>query len=164
MPPNRLSAKTRGVFTIAINFQIVVPVTGDQPANAAESVRLGIGLTVHFRDLNENNLFEALQQVLNDPKYATAAEDLGASLMDQINHPLDRAVWWIEHVMRHPTLYSRRSPVHSLTWYQYLLLDVYAFYVAVVGILGLIFYKLLVCCCCRKKKAVGPAPRAKKNN
>jgi UDP:flavonoid glycosyltransferase YjiC (YdhE family) len=41
----------------------VIPVTGDQPANAAESVRLGIGLTVHFRNVEEDNLYEALQQV-----------------------------------------------------------------------------------------------------
>jgi hypothetical protein len=69
----------------------------------------------------------------------------------QINKPLDRAVWWIEHIMRHPTLYSRRSPVHNLAWYQYLLLDVLAFYAAIVFFFGWIIFKIFICCCCRKK-------------
>jgi hypothetical protein len=55
-------------------------------------------------------------QVLEDPKFATAAQEMGSNLMDQIDRPLDRAVWWIEHVMRHPTLYAGRTPVHKLYW------------------------------------------------
>ena len=35
--------------------------TGDQPANGAESERLGIGLSINFRNVNEENLSEALQ-------------------------------------------------------------------------------------------------------
>ena len=144
-------------------FQIVIPVTGDQPANAAESVRLGIGLTVHFKDVNADNLFDALQQVLNDPKFGNKAQELGTVLVDQINRPLDRAVWWIEHVMRHPTLYVRRSPVHNLTWYQYLLLDVFAFFAALQALVTVVTYKILACCCCRKKRTELVSGTKKKN-
>jgi len=82
-------------------------VTGDQPANAAESERLGIGLSINFRDVTEEKLSAALVALLNNPVYQQTASELGETLMDQINRPLDRAVWWIEHVMRHPTLYKR---------------------------------------------------------
>jgi hypothetical protein len=89
------------------------------------------------------NAFEGLQ-VMNNSFYSFW-------FYFQINKPLDRAVWWIEHIMRHPTLYSRRSPVHNLAWYQYLLLDVLAFYAAIVFFFGWIIFKIFVCCCCRKK-------------
>jgi glucuronosyltransferase len=82
--------------------------------------------------------------------------------MDQIDKPLDRAVWWIEHIMRHPTLYSGRSPVHKLAWYQYLLLDVFALYAAIVALFGWIIYKVLACCCCRKR-SVGKNPKPSQN-
>jgi glucuronosyltransferase len=87
--------------------QVVIPVAGDQPANGAESERLGVGISVPFRDVTEENLSSALRTVLTDPSYLKASAELGGVLVDQINRPLDRAVWWIEHVMRHPTLYKR---------------------------------------------------------
>ena len=91
------------------------------------------------------------------------ARELGEVLVDQINHPLDRAVWWIEHIMKHPTLYSGRSPLHRLSWFQYFLIDVFAFYALIVGILSWIFYKAVACCCCRKKK-IQTSAGSKKNN
>jgi glucuronosyltransferase len=85
--------------------------------------------------------------------FISRAKELGAVLIDQIDKPLDRAVWWIEHIMRHPTLYSGRSPVHKLAWYQYLLLDVFTLYATIAALLGLIFYKIVYCCCGSKRKA-----------
>ncbi len=41
--------------------------------------------------------------------------------------PLDRAIWWMEHVIRHPKLYAGKAAVHKLTWAQYFLVDVIAF-------------------------------------
>ena len=80
------------------------------------------------------------------------AKELGRVLVDQIDKPLDRAVWWIEHIIRHPTLYAARSPVHKLNWFQYFLLDVLALYLAVVLIFAGIVYKLFACCWYGSKK------------
>jgi glucuronosyltransferase len=92
------------------------------------------------------------------------AKELGSVLVDQINKPLDRAVWWIEHIMRHPTLYSGRSPVHKLTWYQYYLLDVLAFYSAITFFFGWIFYKIVSYCCCKTKKNGEKAKKTQNTN
>jgi len=48
--------------------------------------------------------------------------------------------------------------VHKLSWYQYLLLDVFALYATIAAFLGWIIYKMFACCCC-KNKSVGKNPK-----
>ena len=132
---------------------MAIPVNGDQPANADFLNNAGIGEKIRFHSLSEENLYQAIQNVLNDPSYKDNAEDLGSLLVDQIDKPLDRAVWWIEHLMRHPSLATRmKSPVHNLTWYQYYLLDVLALLGTVVFLVLFIVYKVIMCLCCRGGK------------
>lgn len=40
---------------------------------------------------------------------------------------LDKAVYWVEYVIRHRGAHHLRSAAVDLTWYQYFSLDVYAF-------------------------------------
>lgn len=131
---------------------VAMPVSGDQPANAMESERLGLGINVPFHEATEESLHNAIDRTLNDPKYATTAKDLGSAMADQINKPLDRTIWWLEHLMRHPNQYKGKSPVHKLAWYQYFLLDVIAFIVVVVLVVIVIIKKLIFAVCCRSKK------------
>ena len=131
--------------------QVAIPVNGDQPANADFMSNAGIGETIKFHSLSEENLYAAIQKVLNDPSYQEKATDLGSLLVDQIDKPLDRAVWWIEHLIRHPSLaVHMRSPVHNLTWYQYYLLDVLALLGAALFTVAFIIYKIIMRICCRR--------------
>ena len=57
-------------------------------------------------------------------------QELNVNFM--ILRPLDRAIWWIEHIMRHPFMYEGKSPVHKLYWFQYFLLDVLALYLLIL--------------------------------
>ena len=43
-----------------------------------------------------------LRKVIEDPKYGRRAREHGSLLMDDINKPLDRAIWWLEYALRHP--------------------------------------------------------------
>ena len=47
--------------------------------------------------------------------------------------PLDRAVFWIEFVMRHTGAKHLRPAAHNLTWFQYHSLDVIGFLLACVA-------------------------------
>lgn len=44
-------------------------------------------------------------------------------LGDQPMSPLDRAVWWIEHVLRHAGARHLRAPAANMSWAQYYELD-----------------------------------------
>ena len=128
---------------------VAIPISGDQPNNAAEVERLGFGINQPWTSLTEDGLYDALDKVLHDPKYAEAAKRIGSTLNDQLTRPLDRAIWWIEHIMRHPTMYEGRSPVHKLRWFQYFLLDVLAFFALILFIVYK-FVKFVICkLCCR---------------
>ena len=60
---------------------------------------------------------------------------------------MDRAIWWIEHIMRHPFMYEGKSPVHKLYWFQYFLLDVLALYLLILYAVFKIV-KFIVCKLC----------------
>lgn len=75
-------------------------------------------------------------------------------VMDQINTPLERAVWWLEYAMRYPGMKHMRSPVHDLHWTQYFLLDVMAFLMAIILIFCGICWSICKCLC-RKTNGIG---------
>ena len=126
---------------------------GDQPANAKEAERLGLGISLPFQKISEKLLFKALHSVINDPKYTNKAREFGSLAVDQIEHPLQRAAWWLEHIMKHPYDYRGKSTVHKLTWYQYFCIDVI---LTLVTIFLLIFYTIYIiiklCCFSKKQK------------
>lgn len=53
---------------------------------------------------------------------------------------LDKAVYWVEYVIRHKGAHHLRSPAVDLPWYQYYLLDVIAFIVSILFVFAFMFY------------------------
>lgn len=86
---------------------------------------------------------------------------------DQPQKPLERAVYWVEYVLRHKGAYHLRSSALDLAWYQYLLLDVVAFLGVItlvsLAITFLVVRKLFCSFFCKKKQAKKTAQSKKKN-
>ncbi|TRY78677.1 hypothetical protein TCAL_13198 [Tigriopus californicus] len=141
---------------------VVIPVAGDQPANGQEAERVGFGLSIPFPEVTEDNLYEAIQKVLSDPKFAQTAERHGSALNDQMTRPLDRAIWWLEYKLRHPGSDHLQTPIHDLAWFQYYLIDVWAFLALIVLLIIAIIFKLCQFCCCRKSKQIKSLNQSKK--
>lgn len=58
---------------------------------------------------------EKLQLILEDPKYTKNMAELSIRFRDQKEKPLDRAIWWIEWVLRNPNAMEfLKSPVLRL--------------------------------------------------
>lgn len=55
---------------------------------------------------------------------------------------LEKAVFWIEYVIRYHGAPHLRSAVQDLAWYQYYLLDVIVFLSATAATFACIFFKL----------------------
>ena len=127
---------------------------GDQHGNAFEAQHKGFGLAIPFQELTQEKLSTAIQDILKNPSYSNQARIQGSFMSDQPQHPLDKAVWWMEFLLRHKGKNYLKSPVHDLTWYQYFMLDVVAFLILALSIIFYIFYKILCCLfgLCRKKK------------
>ena len=125
---------------------VAVPINSDQPANAAEAVLRGFGVKVSWSDLSEATLATAIHQVLDNPSYQDKVEKLQQSILDTPHHPLERAVWWLEYALRHPSNVAMRSPEHQLYWAQTLLLDVILLILSVILVVGFLLRILLRCC------------------
>ena len=108
-------------------------------------------MQVPWHGLTEASLLSAIQDVLDTPGYQEAATKLGQLILDQPQHPLDKAVWWLEYLLRHPGNPGMVSPTHKLNWFQYFLLDVLVTIITATFIFVYIIVRLISCCCRRKK-------------
>ena len=132
---------------------IGVPLSGDQPVNVKEAVSRNIGVKVEWHGMTEDALENAIRQVLDDISYQSSMTKLSDLIMDQPLHPLDRSIWWLEYLLRHPHNSDMKPVTHGLYWFQYFLLDVFAAIFLIVIVIVLIFVKIVQYCCnvCRKK-------------
>ena len=135
-------------------FQMVLSAFGDQAANGQEVEDQGTGLHIPFKSMNEENLYESVKAILDDEKYLHGTQALGSILVEQETSPLDRALWWIEFIIRHPDFKLKR-PYQDLSWIEANLLDVYAFLLAVIILQLLVIIctcKCICSCCCKRKQ------------
>lgn len=83
--------------------------------NLLNSIRLGFAEGIDFRIMTTKTIKEKLLKVLEDPKYAENVKKLSTRFKDQKEHPLERAVWWVEWLMRNPNANEvLKSPVLRL--------------------------------------------------
>nr|XP_055152220.1 UDP-glucuronosyltransferase 2B19 isoform X3 [Symphalangus syndactylus] len=122
-----------------------VPLFADQPDNIAHMKAKGAAVSLDFNTMSSTDLLNALKTVINDPLYKENAMKLSRIHHDQPVKPLDRAVFWIEFVMRHKGAKHLRVAAHDLTWFQYHSLDVIGFLLACVATVIFIITKCLFC-------------------
>lgn len=142
---------------------IGIPIFGDQIVNIANAENSGYGIKLEYDDLTEETLGLAINKMLNDPSYKENIQKRSKILHDQPMKPLDKATFWIEYVLRHNGAPHLRTAALSLSWYQYLLLDVVLFVAAINLVVFYVFYKL-VKRICRKKKSNQNTAQSKKKN
>ncbi|XP_058402405.1 UDP-glucuronosyltransferase 2B31-like isoform X3 [Diceros bicornis minor] len=123
-----------------------IPLFGDQPDNIARMKIKGAAVRLDFHTMSSTDLLNAMKTVINDPSYKENAMKLSRIQHDQPMKPLDRAVFWIEFVMRHKGAKHLRPASHDLTWFQYNSLDVLGFLLACVATAIFVITKSCVLC------------------
>ncbi|KAI4462083.1 UDP-glucosyltransferase [Holotrichia oblita] len=132
-----IEALYRGVPIVGI------PVLGDQAMNMANAVLRGQGVVVPYSELTEETFMNAIQEVLQNPKYSENVKQNSAVLKDRMVDPVDEAEYWIEYVVRHKGAKHLRLASLDLTWYQHASLDVILFLIGVAVISFCVFYKIV---------------------
>ncbi|XP_066286571.1 UDP-glucuronosyltransferase 2C1-like [Branchiostoma lanceolatum] len=132
---------------------VCLPLFGDQPANAARVVARGLGVRLDFSTVTAEQLYQAILHVVTNSSYLETATRLSRLHRDQPQSPMERAVWWIEYVIKHGRLPHLRARAVELPWYQYYLLDVAVFLFGVCSaVLGTLWYSCSFFCrkiCCK---------------
>ncbi|XP_070314424.1 UDP-glucuronosyltransferase 2B18-like isoform X2 [Odocoileus virginianus] len=131
-----------------------LPLFADQPHNVVHMTTKGAAIRLDLETMSTEDLLNALKEVINNPFYKENVMRLSAIQHDQPMKPLDRAIFWIEFVMRHRGAQHLRPAAHDLTWFQYHSLDVIGFLLACVTTAVFVITK---CClfCCRKFARIG---------
>ncbi|XP_012864473.1 PREDICTED: UDP-glucuronosyltransferase 2B31-like isoform X2 [Dipodomys ordii] len=140
---------TNGVYEAIYHGipMVGMPLFGDQPDNIVHMVAKGAAVRVNFNTMTKSDLLNALDAVIYDPFYKENAMRLSRIHHDQPVKPLDRAVFWVEFVMRHKGAKHLRPAVHDLNWFQYHSLDVIGFLLACVATVIFIFMRCCLFCC-----------------
>ncbi|KAJ8918829.1 hypothetical protein NQ315_011115 [Exocentrus adspersus] len=136
-----------GVPTLAF------PLLGDQKMNAARAEMNGYCITLDFAAVTEEKVADALNKLLNDPKYRENVKRRSRLMHDRPVKPMDLAVYWTEFVIRHKGAPHLKVAGVDLPLYKYLLLDVISFVILVMISFILILLFLVRKICCSRKNA-----------
>ncbi|XP_045540081.1 UDP-glucuronosyltransferase 1A5 [Papilio machaon] len=92
---------------------------GDQWYNAEKYEYHKIGIQLDFENLTEDKLKDAITKIVDDKSYKDNVARLRSLMQDQAQPPIERAMWWINYVLRHGGAKHLKSPSSNLSWTEY---------------------------------------------
>lgn len=130
---------------------LFMPVYGDQFRNAAKTVAKGYGLILLSKDVTKDRLTDKIKTLVYDEKYSRRAKEIASIFNDNLVHPMDESMFWIEYVIRHKGAIHLKSAAVNIPFYAYYLWDVFG-----VLLLGFILFitlivKIFSYFCCQSK-------------
>lgn len=116
---------------------LIIPLTYDQPGNAAEMVDKGVACTLDLNTLSEGSLRDAISELMK-PRYMQNIRRLRRHLQDRPMSSRETAVWHAEHVIRHKgaehlKCAARNVPLYQSHYYDIILLVSIVAYLTVVS-------------------------------
>lgn len=128
-----------------------IPLFGDQFGNADHIFEEGWAMLLPLSNFNQETLSKTLDEALNNRSYGNVVKKLSTLNRDRPEHPLDKAAYWIEYVIRHNGAKHLQSPAVHLNLLQYYMVDIAGFLFvtlyAVIKLLKLLFKTLLRIVC-----------------
>uniref|UniRef100_A0A671R1L1 Erythromycin biosynthesis protein CIII-like C-terminal domain-containing protein n=1 Tax=Sinocyclocheilus anshuiensis TaxID=1608454 RepID=A0A671R1L1_9TELE len=109
-----------------------LPISFDQPDNLSRMQAKGTAKIVDIATLDRTVFLEALKEVLHNPSYKENMQRLSKLHHDQPMKPLDRAVFWIEFVMRNRGAPHLQTQAYRMSWIEYHSIDVILSLLAIV--------------------------------
>ncbi|XP_050424430.1 UDP-glycosyltransferase UGT5-like [Adelges cooleyi] len=142
---------------------LAIAIFGDQKYNSIMMESRGAGIRVLYTELTEAIFENSLHEILNNKSYLENAKELSRRFQDQPMKPVDKAVYWIEYVIRHKGAHHLKTAANQLNWFQFLLCDVIIVLLLSSFLSFYVFIKLLMLCCrCVTRKS--KIDKLKKNN
>ncbi|XP_046972412.1 UDP-glucosyltransferase 2-like [Vanessa cardui] len=126
---------------------IGVPMLGDQWFNVEHYVKHNMGIKLNIETLTEAQLKDSIETIITNNSFRENVVKLRNTMRDQPLSPLERAVWWTEHVLRHKGAAHLRSPAAEMDWTEYYAIDLILLllgsFVIILLILTFVIHKVL---------------------
>lgn len=101
-----------------------IPFFGDQFRNAIRIDASGHGKFIQHRDITVKTFSKAINEIISNKEYLDKCLETSAIFKDNLVHPMDEAMYWIEYVARFKGAKHLKSHASYMSWFTYLLLDV----------------------------------------
>ncbi|KAL2093393.1 hypothetical protein ACEWY4_010705 [Coilia grayii] len=132
-----------------------LPLVFDQPDNLSKMVARGTAKVVDIATMDRAVFVEALREVLHEPSYRENMQRLSRIHHDQPMKPLERAIFWIEFVMRNGGAPHLRTQSFRMSWIAYHSVDVIlTLMMALLLLLLILFLTIKKCLSALLKKKV----------
>nr|XP_018907126.1 PREDICTED: UDP-glucuronosyltransferase 2A1-like [Bemisia tabaci] len=105
---------------------LCIPIFSDQFHNAQIVEESGVGKILYQDQLTEAILAETVDSIIHDANFRNRAKELSDIIKDRPESPMERAIFWIEYVVRHKGAHHLKPASVYLNWYEDMLLDVIA--------------------------------------
>lgn len=115
---------------------------------------MGYAKHLDFKELTTESLVDTVREMITNKSYLNKARDISSIFKHNIVHPMDEAMWWIEHVLKFGGAKHLKSHAVNMTWSQYLLLDVFSVMILGGVIISFVFYIAVRHICNQRTKSV----------
>lgn len=132
-----------------------IPFLGDQRYNVKKMETAGIGIKLDYNYVTKETVLKSVNTVLLDKGYKERMEYFSAVYREVADGSVEKAVWWLEYVLRHNGARFLRSASLDLTWTQLYLLDVLFVVEIIVLAVTLITFIAVRRFYCRRRGSVG---------
>merc|ERR1719188_1175712 len=126
-----------------------IPLANDQKPNLLRAVKHGYARMLDWGTLTADELANAINEGIRDGEMNSALEKIHTLYVDNMQRPVESAVWWLAYVCRHKGAgILQPSSGKDVPWYQYHHVDIALF---VIVLCSLICCASVLSCtlCCR---------------
>ncbi|KAG7196860.1 hypothetical protein KM043_014496 [Ampulex compressa] len=119
------------------------PILSDQTWNVNRLVTFSVAKKLSIHEVDKKTLKRTIHEVVTNKSYKAAVTKLRDLFRDLPHPPMENAIWWTEHVIRHkgaPHLWNRSR---EMPWYELLMLDVLAIILLGLVVLSFAIFTLL---------------------
>ncbi|XP_029642739.2 UDP-glucuronosyltransferase 2B20-like isoform X2 [Octopus sinensis] len=132
-----------------------LPVFADQFQNGLQMHVKEYGISMDIYNYNKDELVSNINELIENSKYKTNIKLASEIFHSRPEHPAERAARYVDHVIKYGGDYLR-SPSQNMPLYQFLMLDIYATFlaiiIAVVLVVKFVVSKCYRCCFAKKEK------------
>ncbi|XP_018418431.1 PREDICTED: 2-hydroxyacylsphingosine 1-beta-galactosyltransferase [Nanorana parkeri] len=134
-----------GIFEAIYHGVTVVgiPLFGDHYDTMTRVQAKGMGILLEWKRMTEDNLYKALSDVIYSRSYREQATKLSNIHKDQPGHPVSRATYWIDYILRHNGAKHLRAATYDISTYQYFLVDIVLVAVVIAVLAWYAFSKIV---------------------
>lgn len=132
-----------------------VPLGNDQIPNILRAEQKGYAVMLEWSNFTAEGLYNAIDKARHDPNVAENMRIANKIFLDQKESPVERAVYWVEYVMRHNGAHFLKPKSMDLYWYEYHHVDIILLIISTLSLTFSIFILICICCCKRMCKIHG---------